>query len=85
MEDVPVVLSAEVARKRITFGELLQIKKGQTLVFDKIVGEPVDVMIVDSESVKHEMPTAYGEIVVINKRYGLRITAVARPETKDVR
>ena len=76
LEDVPIQLSAEIARKRINFGDLLKLKKGSTLV-----GEPIDLMIVDP-NFDNSAIAARGEIVVVNERYGLRITALARPEDK---
>lgn len=81
LEDVPIQISAEIARKRINFGELLKLKKGSTLEFSKLVGEPVDLMIVDP-NFDNSSIAARGEIVVVNERYGIRITALARPEDK---
>ena len=81
LEDVPIQISAEIARKRINFGELLNLKKGSTLEFSKLVGEPVDLMIVDP-NFDNSSIAARGEIVVVNERYGIRITALARPEDK---
>ena len=81
LEDVPIQLSAEIARKRINFGDLLKLKKGSTLEFSKLVGEPIDLMIVDP-NFDNSAIAARGEIVVVNERYGLRITALARPEDK---
>ena len=81
LEDVPIQISAEIARKRINFGELLKLNKGSTLEFSKLVGEPVDLMIVDP-NFDNSSIAARGEIVVVNERYGIRITALARPEDK---
>ena len=81
LEDVPIQLSAEIARKRINFGDLLKLKKGSTLEFSKLVSEPIDLMIVDP-NFDNSAIAARGEIVVVNERYGLRITALARSEDK---
>ena len=81
LEDVPIQISAEIARKRINFGDLLKLKKGSTLEFSKLVGEPVDLMIVDP-NFDNSSIAARGEIAMVNERYGIRITALARPEDK---
>ena len=54
---------------------ILNLKKGNLVVFEKIVGEPMDIVVGDRLM-------ARGEIVVVNERYGVRISEVTRPEEK---
>jgi len=51
------------------------LKKGNLVVFEKIVGEPMDIVV-------GNRLMARGEIVVVNERYGVRISEVTRPEEK---
>ena len=55
--------------------DILNLKKGNIVAFEKIVGEPMDVVVGDRLM-------ARGEIVVVNERYGVRISEVTRPEEK---
>jgi len=54
---------------------VLNLKKGNIVVFEKIVGEPMDIVV-------GNRLMARGEIVVVNERYGVRISEVTRPEEK---
>ena len=54
---------------------VLNLKKGSMVVFEKIVGEPMDIVVGDQLM-------ARGEIVVVNERYGVRISEVTRPDEK---
>jgi len=55
--------------------KILNLKKGNLVVFEKIVGEPMDIVV-------GNRLMARGEIVVVNERYGVRISEVTRPEEK---
>jgi len=55
--------------------KILNLKKGNIVVFEKIVGEPMDIVV-------GNRLMARGEIVVVNERYGVRISEVTRPEEK---
>ena len=74
-EDVPLIVIAEIGRTEINVQNVLNLKKGNLVVFDKIVGEPMDIVVGDRLM-------ARGEIVVVNERYGVRISEVTRPEEK---
>ncbi|MBF0237506.1 MAG: flagellar motor switch protein FliN [SAR324 cluster bacterium] len=75
LEDVPMILNVEIGRTEMTIKEVLNLKKGSVVEFKKIVGEPMDVLVADRLM-------ARGEVVVVNERYGIRISEVTRPDEK---
>ena len=75
VEDVPLLIIAEIGRTQISVQKVLNLKKGNLLEFNKIVGEPMDVVV-------GGRLMARGEIVVVNERYGVRISEVTRPDEK---
>ena len=66
---VPVDLSVEVGRTRMTVGETLDLREGSVIALDRMADEPVDVLV-------NGTPIARGEVVVIDEQFGLRITTV---------
>ena len=75
IEDVPLIMIVEIGRTDMEIQDILNLKKGNIVAFEKIVGEPMDVVVGDRLM-------AHGEIVVVNERYGVRISEVTRPEEK---
>ena len=75
VEDVPLIMIVEIGRTDMEIQDILNLKKGNIVAFEKIVGEPMDVVVGDRFM-------ARGEIVVVNERYGVRISEVTRPEEK---
>ena len=75
IEDVPLIMIVEIGRTEMEEQKVLNLKKGRMLVFEKIVGEPMDVVV-------GNRLMARGEIVVVNERYGVRISEVTRPDEK---
>ena len=75
VEDVPLLVIAEIGRTQISVQKVLNLKKGNLVEFNKIVGEPMDVVV-------GGRLMARGEIVVVNERYGVRISEVTRPDEK---
>ena len=75
VEDVPLLIIAEIGRTQISVQKVLNLKKGNLVEFNKIVGEPMDVVV-------GGRLMARGEIVVVNERYGVRISEVTRPDEK---
>ena len=75
IEDVPLLIIAEIGRTQISVQRVLNLKKGNLVEFNKIVGEPMDVVV-------GGRLMARGEIVVVNERYGVRISEVTRPDGK---
>ena len=75
IEDVSLIMIVEIGRTDMEIQDILNLKKGNIVAFEKIVGEPMDVVVGDRLM-------ARGEIVVVNERYGVRISEVTRPEEK---
>ncbi|MBF0289374.1 MAG: flagellar motor switch protein FliN [SAR324 cluster bacterium] len=75
LEDVPMILHVEIGRADMTIRDILNLKAGSVIPFTKIVGEPMDILVA-------ERLMARGEVVVVNERYGIRISEVTRPDEK---
>ena len=69
IEDVPMIMSVEIGRTDMLIRDILALKKGSVIEFMKVVGEPMDVVV-------NERLMARGEVVVVNERYGIRISEV---------
>lgn len=67
--DIPVTLSMEIGRTRISVRNLLQLNQGSVVELDRLAGEPLDVLV-------NGTLIAHGEVVVINEKYGVRLTDV---------
>jgi flagellar motor switch protein FliN len=70
--DVPVTLSMEVGRTRIPIRNLLQLNQGSVVELDRAAGEPLDVFV-------NGTLVAHGEVVVVNEKFGIRLTDVISP------
>jgi flagellar motor switch protein FliN len=70
--DVPVSLSLEVGRARIPIRNLLQLNQGSVVELERGAGEPLDVYV-------NGTLIAQGEVVVVNDRFGVRLTDVVSP------
>lgn len=66
---VPVELSVEIGRSRMSVGETLELREGSVVTLDRMAGEPVDLLV-------NGTPIARGEVVVIDEQFGLRLTQV---------
>jgi len=73
IQDVPLRLSAEIGQTVLSVREILALVVGQVVEFTKVVGEPMDITV-------SGRLMARGEIVVVNERYGVRISEVTRPD-----
>src|SRR6056297_3663859 len=73
--DVPLNVSVEVGRSRIMIKDLLQMCEGYVIELDKLAGEPLD-LYVNSKLI------ARGEAVVVNEKFGLRLTDVVSPSER---
>lgn len=73
--DVPVTLSLEVGRARIPIRNLLQLNQGSVVELDRGAGEALDVYV-------NGTLIAHGEVVVINDRFGIRLTDVVSPSER---
>jgi flagellar motor switch protein FliN/FliY len=67
--DVPVTLSMEIGRTQINIRNLLQLNQGSVVELDRFAGEPLDVLV-------NGTLIAHGEVVVINDKFGIRLTDV---------
>lgn len=70
--DVPVTLAMEVGRTRLSIRNLLQLNQGSVVELDRTAGEPLDVFV-------NGTLVAHGEVVVINEKFGIRLTDVISP------
>ncbi|MDF2181357.1 flagellar motor switch protein FliN [Neptuniibacter sp. CAU 1671] len=73
--DIPVTLSMEVGQTDIPISNLLQLTQGSVIELDRVAGEPLDVMV-------NGTLIAHGEVVVVNDRYGIRLTDVISPQER---
>lgn len=69
LSDVPVDLTVEIGRTRMTVGETLELRQGSIVTLNRMAGEPVDLLV-------NGTPIARGEVVVIDEQFGLRVTDV---------
>jgi flagellar motor switch protein FliN/FliY len=70
--DVPVTISMEIGRTRIAIRNLLQLNQGSVVELDRLAGEPMDVLV-------NGTLIAQGEVVVVNDKFGLRLTDIISP------
>lgn len=70
--DIPVTISMEVGRTSITIRNLLQLNQGSVIELDRLAGEPLDVLV-------NGTLIAHGEVVVVNEKFGIRMTDVISP------
>ena len=73
--DVPVRLSAELGRTRITIKTLLQLAPGSVVELDGLAGEPMDLFV-------NGYLIARGEVVVVGDKYGIRVTDIVTPSER---
>lgn len=73
--DVPVQLTAELGRTRITIKSLLQLSQGSVVELDGLAGQPMDVFI-------NGYLIAQGEVVVVNDKFGIRLTDIITPSER---
>jgi len=73
--DVPVQLTTELGRTRITIKSLLQLSQGSVVELDGLAGQPMDVFI-------NGYLIAQGEVVVVNDKFGIRLTDIITPSER---
>ena len=76
--DVPLDLSVELGRSRMTIQDLLGLAPGAVVELDKIAGEPLDILV-------NNRLVARGEAVVVNDKFGVRITDIVSPAERLAR
>jgi flagellar motor switch protein FliN/FliY len=72
LRDVPVELSVEIGRARMTLGQALALGPGAIVALDRLAGEPVDLLV-------NGRRIARGEVVVVDDEFGVRLTEVVAP------
>ena len=73
--DIPVQLTVELGRAKIAIRNLLQLAQGSVIELDRLAGEPMDVLV-------NGCLIAQGEVVVVNDKFGIRLTDVISPEER---
>lgn len=73
--DIPVKLTVELGRTRMTIKELLRLTQGSVVALDGLAGEPLDILI-------NGYLIAQGEVVVVADKYGVRITDIITPSER---
>jgi flagellar motor switch protein FliN/FliY len=73
--DVPVIISMEIGRTNISIRNLLQLNQGSVVELERFAGEALDVLV-------NGMLIAHGEVVVINDKFGIRLTDVISPSER---
>ena len=70
--DIPVTVSMEIGRTQVSIRNLLQLNQGSVVELDRLAGEPMDVLV-------NGTLVAHGEVVVVNEKFGIRLTDVISP------
>ena len=70
--DIPVTISMEVGNTSIPIRNLLQLNQGSVIELDRLAGEPLDVLV-------NGTLIAHGEVVMVNEKFGIRLTDVVSP------
>lgn len=73
--DVPLRITVELGGARLSIRELLQLGHGSVIELDKPGGEPLDVMV-------NGKPIARGEAVIVNEKFGVRLTQIISPAAR---
>jgi len=76
LQNIPVTLSIEVGRASIKIRDLMRLSQGSVVELDRMAGEPLDLLV-------NNTVVAQGEVVLINERYGIRLTRVV-PATERI-
>lgn len=73
--EIPVTLSMEIGRTKITIRNLLQLNQGSVVELDRLAGEPLDVLV-------NGTLVAHGEVVMVNEKFGIRVTDVTSAQER---
>lgn len=78
IKDIPVQLSVELGRTRLTIRNILQLSQGSVVELDGLAGEPMDIYV-------NGYLIAQGEVVVVDEKYGIRVTDIITPADRIAR
>ena len=70
--DIPLTVTVELGRSRMSIREILQLSQGSVVELAKFAGEPLEVLV-------NEKLIARGEVVVVNEKFGIRLTDIISP------
>jgi len=70
--DIPLSVTVELGRSKMLINDLLQLGQGSVVELTKLVGEPLEVLVNDKL-------VARGEVVVVNEKFGVRLTDIVTP------
>ncbi|MFN3740631.1 MAG: flagellar motor switch protein FliN [Thermodesulfovibrionales bacterium] len=73
--DIPLEITVELGRARMLIRDLLQLGQGSILELDKMAGEPLEILV-------NNRLVARGEVVVVNDKFGIRLTEVISPQER---
>ena len=73
--DIPITLTVEVGQTRMSIGRLLALGQGAVVELDRVAGEPLDVLA-------NGTLVARGEVVVVEDKFGIRLTEVVSPAAR---
>lgn len=73
--DIPVTISMEIGSTKINIRNLLQLNQGSVVELDRMAGEPLDVVV-------NGTLIAHGEVVVVNEKFGIRLTDIISPSER---
>lgn len=73
--DLPMNLTVELGRTKMLINDLLQLGQGSVIELTKLVGEPLEVLV-------NARLVAKGEVVVVNEKFGIRITEISSPQDR---
>lgn len=69
LSDIPVELSVEIGRTRLTISQILKLAQGSVVELDVLAGEPLNIYV-------NQVLIAQGEVVTVNDRFGIRLTDI---------
>ena len=70
--DIPVTISIELGRTRLHVEEILRLGQGSVVELEKLAGEPLEILV-------QGRPIGKGEVVVVNEKFGVRLTDIISP------
>jgi flagellar motor switch protein FliN len=70
--DIPLTVTVELGRSKMLINDLLQLGQGSVIELGKLVGEPLEVLV-------NQKLVARGEVVVVNEKFGVRLTDIVSP------
>ncbi len=73
--DIPLTITVEIGRTKMLIQDLLQLGQGSVVELDKLAGEPMEILV-------NQKVIARGEVVVVNEKFGIRLTDIVSPNER---